>query len=72
MDKYGSIHVVKERDDGNADHDGLADDKNTDEGLDCHDDGGCCSDSDGYTQPIVGGDANTGVDHIANNDDIDV
>lgn len=72
LDKYGFIYVVKECDDGNVDYDGLVDDKNIDEGFDCYDDGGCCSDSDGYIQFIVGGDVNIGVDYIVNNDDIDV
>lgn len=38
----------------------MADDENTDESRDYHDNGGCCNDNDGYT----------GVDHIADNDDI--
>lgn len=48
----------------------MAGDENTDESRDYHDNGGCCNDNDGYTHSIVGLDPDTGVDHIADNDDI--
>lgn len=71
LDEYAALHDDKDRGDDNADHDGLANDTNTDEDRDYYYDSGCCNDNDGYTHSIVGGDANTGVDHIADNDDID-
>lgn len=71
LDKYAALHDDKDRGDDNADHDGMADDTNTDEDRDYYYDSGCCNDNDGYTHSIVGGDANTGVDHIAYNNDID-